>query len=143
MAYGQTLLVLLAIVLFSTMMLGYYNNVSRWFDLNNREFARFQALKIADGVFQEIEYKYVTDLISFNQLSTTWQDSTRVLNYGDFTYNINIETNWCDSVGVDTSPGSSFLRVDLRISCSSAFMDSVFVGTQNDPLQKMIADMEL
>jgi hypothetical protein len=141
MAYGQTMLVLLAILLFSTMMLGYYNNLFRWYDIHNREFTRFQALKIADGMFQEIEFQYLTDLLSFSQLATHWQDSLRVLTYNEIDYNVFVESAWCDSTGTNASPGSGFLRMDMRIGCDPGNADTIWVGTSAQPLQKLMADM--
>lgn len=141
MAYGQTMLVLLAILLFSTMMLGYYNNLFRWYDVHNREFSRLQALKLAESLFQEIEFDYISDRRTFNELATTWADSTRQRTILDIDYNMAVEASWCDSVGVDSSPGSNFLRFDLRIGCSPEFGDTIWVGTDNAPLQKLIADM--
>ncbi|MCF7919945.1 MAG: hypothetical protein K9N06_08535 [Candidatus Cloacimonetes bacterium] len=141
MAYGQTMMVLLAILLFSTMMLGYYNNLFRWYDIHNREYARFQALKVADGVFQEIEFEYISDRMSFSQLANAWQDSLRVLTYSDIDYNAFVQANWCDSVGTDASPGSGFLRFDLRVGCAQGSADTIWIGTSTAPLQKLIADM--
>jgi len=141
MAYGQTMLVLLAILLFSTMMLGYYNNLFRWMDMHNREYYRFQSLKVADSVFQEIEFQYITDQMSFGQLASTWADSLRVLTYDSIDYNVFVEGNWCDSVGVDAGSGSGFLRFDLRIGCDPGNADTIWVGNTQVPLIKMIADM--
>lgn len=141
MAYGQTMLVLLAILLFSTMMLGYYNNLFRWYDMHNREFSRLQALKLAESVFQEIEFDYISDRLTFNELAATWADSTRQRTIFDINYNMSVEASWCDSVGVDTSPGSNFLRFDLRIGCSPAMEDTIWVGSETEPLQKLIANM--
>jgi len=141
MAYGQTMLVLLAILLFSTMMLGYYNNLFRWYDMHNREFSRLQALKLAESVFQEIEFTYIADLVSFSELESAWSDSTRAVPLTGINYNINVESSWCDSLGVDAGSESNFLRFDLRISCYPGFGDTIWVGTATDPLQKLIADM--
>jgi hypothetical protein len=141
MAYGQTMLVLLAILLFSTMMLGYYNNLFRWYDVHNREFSRLQALKLAESVFQEIEFDYISDRVSFNGLSSVWADSTRQITLMDIDYQINVQSNWCDSLGTDASPGSNFLRFDLRIACNPGIGDTLWIGTQNDPLHKLVADM--
>ncbi|MDP8322575.1 MAG: hypothetical protein RAO94_09525 [Candidatus Stygibacter australis] len=141
MAYGQTMLVLLAILLFSTMMLGYYNNLFRWYDMHNREFSRLQALKLAESVFQEIEFTYIADLVSFSELESAWSDSTRAVPLTDVNYTLNVESSWCDSLGTDTGSASNFLRFDLRISCYPGFGDTIWVGTATDPLQKLIADM--
>jgi len=141
MAYGQTMLVLLAILLFSTMMLGYYNNLYRWYDMHNREFSRLQALKLAESVFQEIEFSYITKQLDFSELESAWTDSIRTVSLTDVNYNINVESNWCDSLGVDEGSESNFLRFDLRISCYPGYGDTIWVGTATDPLQKLIADM--
>lgn len=141
MGYGQTLLVLLAIVLFGTMMLGYYNNLFRWHDVHNREYARFQALKIADGIFQEIEFQYISDFFTFEELNQAWQNNTNIFTYEDIDYNVFVESTWCDSAGFDDVPGSGFLRFDLRIGCVRGDNDTIWVGTSAEPLQKLIADM--
>jgi len=141
MAYGQTMLVLLAILLFSTMMLGYYNNLFRWYDMHNREFSRLQALKLAEGMFQEIEFGYIADIVTFDELATTWADSTRQFSSMDINYRINVESNWCDSVGTDVGSESNFLRFDLRIACNPGIGDTLWVGTATSPLQKLVADM--
>ena len=141
MAYGQTMLVLLAILLFSTMMLGYYNNLFRWYDMHNREFSRLQGLKLAESVFQEIEFSYITKQLSFEDMESAWTDSTRAVALTDVNYNINVESSWCDSLGVDTGAASNFLRFDLRISCYAGYGDTTWVGTATAPLQKLIADM--
>ena len=141
MAYGQTMLVLLAIILFSTMMLGYYNNLFRWYDMHNVEYSRLQGLKLAERVFQEIEFAYIADIVSFSELESAWSDSTRAVSFTDVNYNVNVESSWCDSLGVDAGSESNFLRFDLRISCYPGYGDSTWVGTATHPLQKLIADM--
>ncbi len=141
MAYGQTMLVLLAILLFSTMMLGYYNNLFRWYDVHNREFARLQSLKLAESVFEEIEFDYIADQVSFSGLANAWADSLRPVTIMDTDYNINVQSNWCDSLGQDTGSVSDFLRFDLRISCLSTTGDTLWTGTPTAPLQKLMADM--
>jgi hypothetical protein len=141
MAYGQTMMVLLAILLFSTMMLGYYNNLFRWYDIHNREFSRLQGLKLAESVFQEIEFDYISDRVSFNGLASVWSDSLRQVSLVDVDYDINVESTYCDSLGGTVSGTSNFLRFDLRISCNPGIGDTLWIGTPAIPLQKMIADM--
>jgi len=141
MAYGQMLMVLLAVILFSTVMMGYYNNLFRWYDIHNREFYRLQGLKVADKVFQQIEFQHLSSGVDFSGLYNNFQNFTSTITIGPADYMINVQSAWCDSVGQTSELPGLFIRFDVRIACIPETQDTVWVGTSNFPLQKFVANM--
>lgn len=68
MSMGQMLTVLLAVILFSTIVITMYNNMFSQIALAEDKIYYTQAIKVSDLVFQQFEIEMVSDRTSFEDL---------------------------------------------------------------------------
>ncbi|HPR17410.1 MAG TPA: hypothetical protein PLD62_04115 [Candidatus Cloacimonadota bacterium] len=140
---NQMLLVLLALALFSTLMLNMYNLVLDDAKIVYNGIIYTQGQKIADRYFQQIE----AELLGSNPIKTFSEAYTAFSNFSsseainNTTYNINISSTYCDSLGNISYPDSSYMRIDVRINCISPAGDTLYIGTQNSPFSKVLFDI--
>jgi len=146
---NQMLLVLLAAVLFSTIVFNTYNHVFTQRELVYNGIYMLQGQKIADRYFQKIG----CELINATVNSTTTYSSV-LANYSTFssadvltidgvTYYTMLTSNACDSLGNIGSPSAEFTLISLEINCCPNGSDTLYIGTIANPLSKIYADSGL
>jgi len=72
MGTGQMLLVLLAMILFSTILLTMYNNIDMQMRVIERTKTQLQGQKLADRYFQKIETELIGNVLTFSQVHSTY-----------------------------------------------------------------------
>lgn len=134
------LFVLLAAILFSTIILSINNNLLYQSEMISYQMIRLQALKISDFFFSRIEAETVGVLYPFDLLDDIYDgvDSTFVIN--GVSYDTRIRTNYCDVAGDTLSPDSTYQRVDIRINVNYN-NQTLQIGTPASPLSKVFVDL--
>lgn len=132
----QTFLVLLASILFSTVILSVNNNLVYQSRMISYQMIRLQALKISELYFDKIESEVVSITYPFDDLDSNYDnvDSTFVIN--NVFYQTKITTNYCDITGDTLNVSPNYQRVDIRILVNYQ-SQRLEIGTQNSPLSKV------
>lgn len=137
----QMVLVLLALALFSTLLLNTYNIMLDQSAMIYDNMLYLQGQKIADRYFQKIEAELLGNppIHYFGEIWLNYSgggiDETMTVN--NVTYNINIKTAYCDSLGANSSTDSLYQKVDIRMNCLSTSLDTLYIGTSNSPFSKV------
>ncbi|MCK4654147.1 MAG: hypothetical protein KAU01_06855 [Candidatus Cloacimonetes bacterium] len=139
----QMLLVLLTIVLLSTILLNTFNVLLNQAGIVYNGMLYLQGQKIADRFFLKIEAELIGDppVTTFSSIQTTYNNFNTSMSINSVLYSININSNYCDSLGNVSYPDSSYQRVDIVMSCSSVTMDTLYIGTQSNPFSEVFFDI--
>ena len=142
MSTGQMLLVLLAIVLFSTLILSTHSNLFHLANINYNAMHSMQGYRIIDKYFQEIDTKILEQVITFAEIQSMYSDSTNLMTINYIDYHINIQSNYCDTLGnITTTNITKYQRVDINIWCNSIDPDTLRIGTPTYPISQVYADL--
>jgi len=135
----QMLLVLLALALFSTMLLNTYNIMLDQSALVYDNMHYLQGQKIADRYFQRIEAELLGDppVFYFSQIYSTYTNLSETKTVNNVIYNIQIKSTYCDSLGNTPYADTLYQKVDIRMNCLSTSMDTLYIGTLNSPFSKV------
>lgn len=135
----QMLLVLLALALFSTMLLNTYNIMLDQSALVYDNMHYLQGQKIADRYFQRIEAELLGDppVFYFSQIYSTYLSLSETKTVNNVIYNIQINSTYCDSLGNTPYADTLYQKVDVRMNCLSTSMDTLYIGTLNSPFSKV------
>lgn len=143
MGTGQFFLVMLAIVLFSTLIIATQNNLYSVAYLAYKAMYSMQGYKIADRFFQEITAMNLSGLKTFEEIKTDYIFSDSLVTINGIPYYVDSATSWCNKYGEAPSDTLNlYQRVDIRITCMFA-NDSLFIGTQNHPVSYIYGRMGL
>lgn len=143
MNMGQMLLVLLAVMLFSTILITTYSNLYTATDIVYKVMFQMQGLKIADKYLQKIDAELLGKVHTFSEIQNTYSDTTFNTDpINDVVYNVYLNSTQCDSVGNDDPGNTDFQRIDIRIFCTPMGSDTLWIGTANKPIQKVFINME-
>lgn len=144
MGTGQMLLVLLAMILFSTILLTMYNNIDTQARIIERTKTHLQGQKIADRYFQKIETELVGDVFTFSEINSAYNGFSEDTTIGGITYHLNTErASYCGQTGNTPVATTDFQLIEFSIWTINAFQDSIVIGTPSNPLQKVFADMDI
>ncbi len=138
---GQMLLVMLAVILFSTTLIATYNNLFTILYMAYEAMYQMQAYKIADRIFQEIDALNISGFLTFEEIKNQFifSDSVETINNVDYT--INTTTNWCSQYGgAPTDTLKNYQRIDLRIYCIVG-SDTLWTGTRDFPVSYIYGDL--
>ena len=133
------LLVLLALALFSTMLLNTYNIMLDQSALVYDNMHYLQGQKIADRYFQRIEAELLGDppVLSFSRIHETYLSLSETKTVNNVIYNIQINSTYCDSLGNTPYADTLYQKVDVRMNCLSTSLDTLYIGTLNTPFSKV------
>lgn len=131
----QMLLALLAIVLFSTILITMYTNLFDQAEIVYKGMYHLQGLKIADRYYQQISAEILGDYDKFDSLQVDYSNFSAVDTINNIVYNINIQSSYCDSSGGAPSPSDTlYQRLDIRIWCEPSGFDTLYIGTTENPI---------
>ena len=132
---NQMILVLLALALFSAIMLNMYNLILDDAKIVYNSMIYIQGQKIADKYFQQVEAEMmgISPLKTFGQAYSAYHNVTSYENIGGSIYRVNLNTAYCDSLGNTSYPDSTYMRIDVQMTVASPAGDSLYIGTQNNP----------
>ena len=133
---------LIASSLFSTLLLNTYNIMLDQSAMIYDNILYLQGQKIADRYFQKIEAELLGNppINYFSQIHSTYSGSGGVnetMVVDNVTYNINIISAYCDSLGANSSTDTLYQKVDIRMNCLSTSLDTLYIGTSNSPFSKV------
>jgi hypothetical protein len=133
------LLVLLALALFSTMLINTYNVVLDQSGMVYDNILFLQGQKIANRYFQRIEAELLGDppIFNFSAINSIYSNMSEILTVNDIIYNVQINSVYCDSLGNSPSADTLFQRVDIQMNCLSTTMDTLYIGTLAFPFSKV------
>ena len=145
MTLGQMLLVLLAVVLFSTILVSFYFGMITQMEKAVSNIYFSQALKIAEKVFQEYEAKEIGQNMTFDEVFEAVNNAPMVTEEvrGIF-YFVDTLSRQCTSSGGVTPPlpadfDHQRLEVRIRIETGSA---TYLAGTEDHPFTKVLSRNE-
>jgi len=135
----QMLLVLLALALFSTMLLNTYNIMLDQSAMVYDNMLYLQGQKIADRYFQKIEAELLGDppVFYFTQIHANYSNISETRTVNNVIYNIQVKSAYCDSLGNTPYSDTLFQKLDVRINCLSTTLDTLYIGTLNSPFSKV------
>jgi len=129
------LLVLFAVVLFSTILITSYSNLYDSFDIVYKGIYLLQGLKIADKYYQQISSEILGDYDRFDSLQVNYSNFNEVDTINSVVYNINIQASYCDSAGGTLSPDTLYQKIDIRIWFDNPLgSDTLWIGTADNPV---------
>lgn len=141
MGTGQMLLVLIAIVLFSTIIVTTRTNMATQNELLYDNMYRLQGLRVANKFFQHIESQMIGQILTFAELNSTYTDYEETVTVDDVDYNTTIDMYYCDDSGnITNDPESEFQLIEIRIN-TIPLGKTLHIGTDDNPLRKVIADI--
>jgi len=150
MNLGQMLLVVLAVVLFSTIILSVYNNLVRQTEMVGEKIYYTQAIKIADLVFQQLEVDILSLKLSIDNLFSTY--STDVFIYGgpvlapltiqSVPYTVNIVAQYCNEAGVFSATATNQVKVFCRVVVELNNGNQLVLGEGEDSFSKIFYDIK-
>ncbi|MEA1971798.1 MAG: hypothetical protein U9N34_00640 [Candidatus Cloacimonadota bacterium] len=141
MANVQTFLVLLAAILFSTIILSVNNNLIYQSRMISYQMIRLQALKISELYFDKIGAESKGTSYAFDDLDNFYDDTDTTFVLNGIDYRTTINTNYCDSVGDSLNPTTDFQRVDVRVSVNYNGQQ-LRIGTLAAPLSKVFLKID-
>ncbi|MCF7859006.1 MAG: hypothetical protein K9N07_06730 [Candidatus Cloacimonetes bacterium] len=135
----QMLLVLLALALFSTLLLNVYNIILDQSGLVYDNIIYLQGHKIADRYFQRIEAELMGDppIHYFNEIYSIYSNISESLTINGITYNTQIKSAYCDSLGNTPSADTLYQKIEIQMNCLSTSMDTLYIGTLTSPFSKV------
>lgn len=135
----QMLLVLLALAIFSTMLLNTYSIVLDQSGLVYDNILFLQGQKIADQYFQRIEAELLGDppIFSFSAINSIYSNINETITVNNVIYNVQIITAYCDSLGNTPYADTLFQKVDIQMNCLSTSLDTLYIGTLTSPFSKV------
>lgn len=142
MTSGQILLILLAMMLFSTIYLTTYNSLFDQAEIAYKGMYLLNGQKITDKYFQEIESNILGEIVSFDSLQFIYNGLSDTLTVSDIVYNVNVSTTPCTKNGADTTTVTpEFLRIDISIWAVHPAGDTLWIGMPEFPLSKVFVDL--
>jgi len=138
---GQMLLVMLAILLFSTIIIATYNNLFTVLYMAYEAMYQMQAYKIVDRIFQEIDAMNVSNFKTLDEIKDEYIIGDSVLTINNVDYNIETSTHWCDQYGGNpTDTLHNYQRIDVIIYCEIG-NDTLWTGTDTHPIRYIYGDL--
>ena len=122
MNMGQMMLVILAVVLFTTIIMGVHHNTQNQLRMAGDNIYNTQALKVADYIFQRFEVDLITDQTPFQTFFNTWNAATGggvypPITVNNATFNATVEAIPINMAGaVIATPTPDRLRVNIRVA---------------------------
>ncbi len=135
---NQMILVILAIILFSTTILSTYNRLFSQVEIVYDGIYRLQGQKIADSLFQRVECEILTGTgfaTVFNNLGSFSETKT----LDNIPYSILVNNSQCDSLGNTSNPNSNYRKLNIRIMCFPNSNDTLRIGTATNPISKVFS----
>lgn len=144
MSMGQMLLVLLGLVLFSTLVLSYYNILGSQVEMVEKNQLQKQALKIIDFRFQLIESEVISNSKNLQQIYTEYPDFTTAIDtliLNNKPYRVYVKANKCNAKGENVSGTAYYIRMDARVDVPITEQDTIKVGLIDNPISKVFGDI--
>jgi hypothetical protein len=140
MGFGnQMLLVVLALVLFTTITLGIYNSLSNQSALVGRYVYLSQNFRCADKYLQKIDSENLGK--GYTYIWNTYQNANFTESISNIDYHIVVRSVHCDSLGNTANPKDEYQKINIKVWCKPTGYDTLWAGTGSNPISKIIANM--
>lgn len=140
MGTGQMMLVLFAMILFSSIMIGTMNNMYDLSAISYDAMIQMQGQRIIDRYYQEIDSGILSGKLKFFDIKD-YNGLKEEFKINGIVYNVSITTNTCCRRGHINHPGPDYQRVDMVVWCKGVKRDILWIGTQEDPISRLYARM--
>ena len=150
MNLGQMVIVVLGVVLFSTIVLGIYNNMMNQLEMTGDRRYYSQGMRVADYVFQSMEVKTLNSTMDINTIFTQYQNGAyyyggpgpnQPLIVDEVPYNVNLEARYCDMNGNDSPTATNWVKVYCRVEVNINGRKPFFVGVDDQAFFQIFSDM--
>jgi len=147
MNMGQMMLVVLAVALFTTIIMGVNHNFQNQLIMAGDNIYNTQALKVADYIFQRFEVDLITDQIPFQTFFNHWNIATGGGQYPEIVINnasyfATIEAIPINAMGAPItsfSPDRLRLNIRIRVEVGGRVLN---VGTAAAPFTKNFTNVQ-
>ncbi|NQV17394.1 MAG: hypothetical protein HQ534_02455 [Armatimonadetes bacterium] len=142
----EMLSILLAIILFSTILISMYHNISIAMDIVYNGLYQLQGQKITNKYFQKIDAELLchNDNFTFSNIYSTYNSYTDTETVNNIQYNISMQASYCDSIGATSADSTlGFRIIDMSVWCfPPTSSDTLWIGTSANPIQTVFASYE-
>ena len=142
----QMLLVLLAVILFSTVFLGTFNSIFLHNEIVIEGAYRLQAQKVADYFFQRVDADLLhaqTDgvgVTNFSSVFSTYSSYGTIVTIDSIDYHVSSLVLPCNHLGDTSSPTANYRLLNARVWFVINSTDTLFVGSAANPMSKVYAN---
>jgi len=146
MNLNQMLLVMLAAILFSSMIISLYSGMAIQSEMAEKNLYQSQGIKISSHIFQTFETQLIGGELSFEELYELLNQTGGLqmdpIHIDGAKYFPHVKSQYSDISGtsIHLPPGESspYQRLDVVIKVE-AMNREFYIGTENDPLQKVFS----
>lgn len=138
---GQMLLVMLAIVLFSSIIVSTQSNLFNLANIAYRTMFSMQGYKIADRFLQEIDAFHVSGSKTFGQIQSDYTFNDSIIRVNAVDYYVSSSSMWSDQYG---GAAADTLKIYQRIDLKVYYMlgnDTIRIGTDDNPVSYIYGRM--
>jgi len=140
MGTGQMMLVLFAMILFSSIMIGTMNNMFDLSTISYEAMIQMQGQRIIDRYYQEIDSAILSGKLKFSEINS-YDNLTEEFKINGIIYHVNINTNYTCRRGHINHYDPDYQRVDLFVWCKGVRQNTIRIGTKDNPISRMYAKM--
>jgi len=155
MNFGQMMLVIIAVVLFTTIIMGLQRRMVSQIVMATNNVYNTQALKVSDYIFQRLEADLISGQIDFAELRTRWtttEQSGAALNPA--TFNVVaagenprafqlMNVDYFPRVRIVTTANPNIVTVEVRLEVHVPGQEPRFIGTLEHPFTKPFSNLNL
>ena len=144
MNLGQMLLVMLAVVLFASVVITMYNSMAIQIEMATNNIFYTQGILVADSVLKRFEAELLTEMLSFADFEAMGNPTPYVVQppfvIGDASYIVQFTTRWCGPNGeVLISPDSSFVLQRCYVTIMYGNATPLVIGDEDEAFRKIHA----
>jgi len=142
MNLGQMLLVMLAVVLFSSVVITMYNSMTIQIEMATNNIFYSQGIFIADSILKRFEAELLTEMLDFVEFEAMGNPTPYVVQppfvIGDAVYTVQFITRWSGPDGeVLITPDSSYVFQRCIVTIEYGDAPPLVVGIDDDAFRKV------
>ena len=151
MNLGQMVIVILGVILFSTVVLGIYNNMMNQLEMTGDRRYYSQGMRIADYIFQGIEVQTLDSTINIGTIFSQYQSPGAYMYGGTSTipaltvdgtrYNVNVIARYCDINGNFSPTATNFIKVFCNVEVDVNGRKPFFIGQGDEAFSQIFTNM--
>ena len=155
MNFGQMMLVIMAVVLFTTVIMGLQRRMVSQIVMATNNVYNTQALKVSDYIFQRFEADLISGQIDFAEFRTRWTTAEQrgaALNPNTFNVLAGGENprafqlmnvDYFPRVRVVPTANPNIVNVEVRLEVHIPGQEPRFIGTLDAPFTKPFSNLNL
>jgi hypothetical protein len=142
MNLGQMLIVILAVILFSTLIISIYNNLMTQIEMASHKVFYTQGIQVAYSIFQRLESEQIGELRTFTSLYTEFMNPVTLppIDIGDATFTVTVRSEYSDMLGAGQGATvSDHIKVFCLIDINYGAPENLFIGNDDDSFNKVFS----